>query len=113
MVIGHAVVGEDAEGDDYHYYLSGEDFRLVARVDGSWTRRAIWIKEPLFLFADVDGIEGTVGVSAEVNARVCCRPRCSHERCLCRRMIQLFLCAPCLHVWMSLDQKEVAENDAN
>lgn len=103
MVVGHAVVGEDAEGDDYHYYLSSEDFRLVGRVDGSWTRRAVWTEEPLFLFVDADGVEGAVSVSAEVNARVCCGPRRSDERCLCRRMIKFFLCAPCLHVWMSLD----------
>ena len=46
VVVRHAVVGEDAERDDYHGYFSSEDFGLVFQGGGCWTRSTIGIQYP-------------------------------------------------------------------
>ena len=83
VVIGHAVVGVDAEGNYNHYDFAGEDFgfRGVVGMDRGRAGSAVGVDEPFFVFIDVDGIKGAVGVSAEVYACVCCRSSSRHEGC--------------------------------
>ncbi len=75
------MVGEDAKGDHNHDDFAGEDFGFggVAGVNGGRAGSAIGVKEPFFVFVDVDGVEGAVGVGAEVDACVCCRSGSGHE----------------------------------
>lgn len=81
MVVGHAVVGVNAEGNYNHDNFAGEDFGFgrVVGVDRGRAESAVGVDEPFFVFIDVDGIKGAVGVSAEVDACVCCRSGCGHE----------------------------------
>ena len=81
MVIGHAVVGEDAEGNYNHDDFAGENFGFggVAGVDGGRAGSAVGVEDPFFVFVDVDCIEGAVRVGAEVDAYVCCRSGSGHE----------------------------------
>lgn len=81
VVVGHAVVGVDSEGDYNHDDFASEDFGFVgiAGVDGGRTGSAIGVEDPFFVFIDVDGIEGAVSVGAEVDAGVCCRSGGGHE----------------------------------
>ena len=81
VVIGHAVVGVDAESNYDHDDFAGKDpgFRGVAGVDGGRAGSAVGVEDPFFVFVDVDGIEGAVGVGAKVNACVCCRSGGGHE----------------------------------
>ncbi len=81
VVVGHAVVGVDAEGNYNHDDFAGEDFGFdgVAGVDGGRAGSAVSVEDPFFVFIDVDGVEGAVGVGAEVDASVCCRSGSGHE----------------------------------
>lgn len=108
VVVGHAVVGEDAKRDDYHGYLSSEDFWHIFRGNG----RAISVYPPFFRFANVDGIECAVGVGTKIDSIISCGPS-SHERRFHCGMVQLLLCTPWLHIWMSLNQEEVTKEDAD
>ena len=81
VVVGHAVVGVDAEGNHNHDDFAGKDFgfRGVAGVDGGRAGSAVGVEVPFFVFVDVNGVEGAVGVSAKVDASVCCRSGSGHE----------------------------------
>ena len=105
VVVGHAVVGEDAKGDYNHDDFVGEDFGFdrVAGVDGGWARSAVRVEDPFFVFVDVDGVEGAVGVGTEVNACVCCRSSSGHEGCFGGGVVYFFLCTPGLHVGVGFD----------
>ena len=109
VVVTHAMICEDAERDNYHGYLPREDFRWG---DGCWTRRAIGIKRPFLCFVNVNGIQRAIGVRAKIDSIISCSSS-SHKGCFRSGMVQLFLCTPWLHIWVSLDQEEVAEQDAD
>ena len=70
VVVGHAVIGVEAECNYNHDDFASEDFGFggVAGVDGGRAGGAIGVEVPFFVLIDVDGVEGAIGVSAEVDA---------------------------------------------
>lgn len=74
--------------------------------------RAAGVEEPVLFFAGVNGIEGAVGIPTQINT-LACSTRCDYQRGLGRGIVQFFWRAPRLHVWVSLNQEEVAKEDAD
>ncbi len=111
MVVGHTNVGENAECNHYHRDLPSKHLRLIARLDRGRTGRAAGVEKPLLFFVDINVGEGAVGIRTQINTLVC-STRCDYQRGLGRGIVQLFRRAPRLHVWVSLNQEEVAKEDA-
>ena len=112
MIVGHTVVGEDSERENYQGFLFCENRGCIFRVDGCWTGGAVGVERPFLCFVNVNSVERAVGISTKVNAIVGCGSS-SYKRCFRSRMIQLLLRTPWLHVWVGFDQEEVTEQDAD